>query len=567
MAQAPTQADIAQHLLKVRDAQDSFMGYVNLQRPDWKHKPDFQCDLINTLDALERNILPVNNILITMPPRHSKSAISTVLFPPYFMARDPRRFSMTCSYNAQLATGFGREVRELVESPLTAQAFPDFDLSKDSRAAEAWRTQQGGAYYALGLGGTTSGRAANLLVVDDPIKSREDAESMTQRNKVWDYYTSALTTRLQPQSSGLPPCQIIILTRWHPDDLAGRIMQTSDWTEGRWLHIDLPAIRQVPKPHLTSRLRLPDGHPEKLTAEQYSRTSPTKRHVQEYDEAALWPERFSLEDLKRRERMNPRDFASLYQQQPYIEGGNLIKTNWWQTYPSDLNPEHFQTLMIGVDTAFKKTETADYSVAITAGMDLNGDIYIIDVMRGRYDFPELKQQLIRLNTRWRGKGLRGFYIEDKASGQSLIQELKRMSGMSVLPYKVTNDKVARVNSILPILEAGRVFLPETAPWLDDFVSECVAFPGGTNDDQVDALTIVLDALSKVHVAPDAWGAFADPSQSLNANPHVFGQSLAQSLGNGAPHPSASRRPASTHISGPDIDDPTVPTPKWRGWGV
>ena len=117
------------------------------------------------------------------------------------------------------------------------------------------------------------------------------------------------------------------------------------------------------------------------------------------------------------------------------------------------------TLVIGVDTAFKKTETADYSVAVVAGMDKNGDIYIVDIIRGKYDFPELKQMLVRLNTKWRGKGLRAMYIEDKASGQSILQELKRESGMSVIPYKVVHDKVARVNAILPLIEGGRIFIP------------------------------------------------------------------------------------------------------------
>lgn len=522
-AKALSKKEVAQHLLKLRAAQETFEGFVRLHR-DWELAP-FQLDLIHTLDALERGALPTRNVLITMPPRHAKSAISTVLFPSYFMARDPRRYTMSCSYNAQLAVGFGREVRELIESPFTHQAFPDLSLSQESRAAEAWRTQDGGAYYAVGIGGTTSGRAANLLIVDDPIKSREDAESMTQRNKIWDYYSSALSTRLQPQHNGEPAYTLIILTRWHPDDLAGRLMQSQDWAEGRWTHINFPAIRQVPRPHKTSRLRLDPSHPEYLNSEQYNKTTPPRRFIQEYDEAPLWPERFPLEELKRRERLNPRDFASLYQQEPYIAGGNLIKSEWWQTYPSDLNPENFQTLVIAADTAFKKSEAADYSVALVGGMDQNGDIYIIDLMRGKYDFPELKQKLMRLNTKWRGRGLRGVYIEDKASGQSLIQELKRQSGISVLPYKVVHDKVARVNSILPILEAGRVHLPDNAPWLDDFVSECVAFPAGVNDDQVDALSILLDVLSKTHVSADVWDEPINPMASLNNNPTQFGKSL------------------------------------------
>ena len=143
--------------------------------------------------------------------------------------RTPTRQVMSSSYNSQLAVDFGRQVKSIVEEKTITQAFPDFILRTDSRAADVWRTEAGGAYFGVGVGGTTSGRPANLLIIDYPIKSREDAESMTLRNKTWNYYTSALTTRLQPQTDGGPPKQIIILTRWHPDDLAGRLMATEDW--------------------------------------------------------------------------------------------------------------------------------------------------------------------------------------------------------------------------------------------------------------------------------------------------------------------------------------------------
>ncbi|NBQ50264.1 MAG: hypothetical protein EBU35_06440 [Marivivens sp.] len=247
------------------------------------------------------------------------------------------------------------------------------------------------------------------------------------------------------------------------------------------------------------------------------------------EEKPLWPERFDLDELKRRERLNPREFASLYQQQPYVEGGNLIKTEWWQTYPEDLQPDTFSTLVIGVDTAFKKTETADYSVAVVAGLDRNGDIYIVDIIRGKYDFPELKQRLIRLNNQWRGRGLRAMYIEDKASGQSLIQELKRESGMSIIPYKVVHDKVSRANAVLPLIEGGRVYLPPQAQWLDAFIDEAVTFPNGNHDDQVDAMVIAVDVLSKTSISPDAWAMHTNVNSSLNQNANLYGDSLHTSI--------------------------------------
>lgn len=519
-----TRAEAARYLLRLQDAQTSYMGFIKLLNPD-RALPDFQIELITALDQLENGTLGCDNLLITMPPRHGKSEYGTVNFPAYFIARDPKRYVMSSSYNSQLAVDFGRQVRQIVENKIIAQAFPDFTLSATSSAADVWRTEVGGAYFGVGLGGTTSGRPANLLIVDDPIKSREDAESMTLRNKVWNYYTSALATRLQPDTYGNKPKQIVILTRWHPDDLAGRLQQTEDWKEGRWKHINFPAIREVETDIEVSRTSLPPDDPMHIPpGGAISHIPQGQRHIKKMTEAALWPERFSLEDLKRRQRLNPREFASLYQQTPYIEGGNLIRTEWWQKYPEDLKPEKFSSLIISVDTAFKKSETADYSVAVVAGIDRTGDIYIVDVIRNKWDFPELKQRLIRLNNQWRGKGLRAIYIEDKASGQSIIQELKRESGMAVIPYKVVHDKVARVNAVLPLIEGGRVFIPSEAPWLDEFIDECVSFPGGTHDDQVDALAMALDILSRTSISPDAWDN-PDMSQSLNHNQPDYGKSL------------------------------------------
>ncbi len=534
-----SQAEVAKYLLKLKDSQESFLGFVRLQYPDWE-LADFQVELINTLDKLEKGILGKNNLLITMPPRHAKSTFGTVLFPSYYMAKKPNRFTMSCSYNTQLSTDFGRQIRGVVEQKNMTQAFKDFHLSKDSRAADVWRTESGGAYFAVGIGGTTSGRPANLLIVDDPIKSREEAESMTQRNKTWNYYTSALATRLQPESDGTPPRQIVILTRWHVDDLAGRLMQTEDWQEGRWEHVNFPAIKEVTSGKMSRRM-LPEDDPNYLTSEQYSKVSPAKRNVPTTQEEPLWKERFPLDELKRRERLNPREFASLYQQMPYVEGGNLIKTEWWQKFPEGLTPENFTTLVIGVDTAFKKTETADYSAAVVAGMDRNGDMYIIEIVRGKYDFPELKQRLIRLNNKWRGKGLRGIYIEDKASGQSIIQELKRESGISIIPYKVVHDKVARVNAILPLIEGGRVYLPQTADWLDSFIDETVQFPSANHDDQVDAMTIALDTLSRTHVGSEAWELQGSMTSLNDVSRETLGKSL--------------------------MDTASKLKSKWTGWGL
>lgn len=524
----------AKHLLKLKDAEASFEGFVRIVEPTFT-LADFQLDLIRKLDKLEKGELvddqgrPARNLLVTMPPRHAKSTFSTVLFPAYFMARNPTRYILSCSYNAMLASDFGRQVRDKASGIEVQQAFPDFKMSSDSRAADVWRTELGGAYFGVGIGGTTTGRPANLLIVDDPVKSREDAESATQRNKIWDFYTAALSTRLQPDGQGQAPSQIVILTRWHPDDLAGRLMRTQDWKDGLWMHLDYPAIKTVAGKKV-SRRSLPKEHPMYVEPGELSNLAKGKRYHQETKEVALWPERFPLDELRRRERLNPRDFASLYQQQPYIEGGNILKSEWWSYYPEDMNPTNFQTVIIAADTAFKKTETADFSVAIVAGLTQEGDIYIVDVHRGRWDYPELRTKLININATWRGRGLRALYVEDKASGQSIIQDLRRESGIAVVPYKVVNDKVSRINGITPLIQGGRVFLPEKATWLDEFVEECVAFPSGKHDDQVDALSMAVDVLSRQSVTPEQIFGSLEAGNSLMQETNARRGSISESLG-------------------------------------
>lgn len=489
---ALTPQDAAKRLLKIAQAKDSFHGFVKALYPDFE-LADFQMELIQTLDALEKGTLGARRLLITMPPRHGKSWLASTLFPVYYLARRPNRNVLATSYNQDLAKTFGRQTRDHAKEPLITQAFPDFMMSQESKAVDDWRTTFGGSYYATGMGGSTTGRAATLLLIDDPVKAREEADSATQRNKTWSYYVSALTTRKQPEPDGTAPIEIVILTRWHPDDLAGRIMETEDWKEGAWAHVDFPAIRRVDTNVKKSVAELPDDDPRFIPQGELSKVAPSKRHYFETTEEALWPERFPLEELKKRERLDPREFASLYQQSPYIQGGNLIKASWWRK----AEEVECSTVIISCDTAFKKTETADYSVMMVLGMDNNSDIHILDIVRERYDFPELKRAAITMNAKWRGRGLRGFYVEDKASGQSLIQELRNQSGMAVLAVKVGTDKVSRLNAVLPLIEGGRVFIPNEAQWLDSFMDEAQSFPNGKHDDMIDALSMGLSALSKM----------------------------------------------------------------------
>lgn len=538
----PTEVlEAAQRLLALKRARESFLGFVQLIHPDWQ-LPGYQLALIRILDRFEKGTLRhgniaalledptipdavldldpsalCNNLLVTMPPRHSKSTTCTEMFPAYAMGRDPGRFVMTCSYNSTLAADFGRAVRNLTQERDVRIAFPELELAKDSQAADVWRTTQKGAYFGIGLGATTTGRPANILITDDPIKSRADAESESNRNKTWSYYTGSLRTRLEPDKRGRPPKQIVILTRWHVDDMAGRLMSSPNWKTEGWGHVNMPALREV------------DGQ-----------------------KVALWPERFSIEALETTRALNPYDFEALYQQRPYVVGGNLLKLDWWRRYTPDQKPEHFNAVIIAADTAFKAKESNDYSVIVVAGLAATGDIYILDVQRGRWEFPDLRRRLYSVGALWRGKGLRAIYIEDKASGQSMIQELRRESGLSVVAHKVAHDKQLRAQLAAPIIEGGRVYLPEQAHWLEPFEAECSQFPNAPNDDQVDALVIALDVLSRMSISPalDQWSY--NPTEPLTANAMA---SLARQFEDRLTGSWKGNTPATRERP-----------PTWKGWG-
>lgn len=520
-----TPEQLAARLLQLRNAESSFLEFVKLLYPDYNLAP-FQIELINTLDLLERGELinpatklPVYRLLINMPPRHAKSFFATQLFPVYYLARDPMREVMSTSYNSELAKTFGRAVKDTTKNPSISHVFPDFVLSDESRAVDHWRTTKGGVYYGIGMGGTTTGRAANLLIVDDPLKSRVEAESPTLRNQNWQYYVSALMTRKQPTRRGHAPIEIVILTRWHPDDLAGRIMETPDWKRGEWLHINYKALTIIDENIVTPRTSL-SGTAAKApeTHDSSSYLTPKDREVPLSQEVALWPERFPVSWLKKIQELDPREFESLYQQSPFIAGGNLIKTDSFKSYKEPPTQDEISCVIITADTAFKAKEQSDYSVLLTAALLHSGDIYILDLTRAKLEFGTLKQTAIAVNSKWRGRGLRGLYIEDKASGQSLIQELRKESGISVLPYTNPSDKVARVNAVTPLIDGGRVFLPtpSVAPWLDNFLTECQQFPSSAHDDQVDALSMALDILSRIPT--QSLSLLSDPITNLLTKP-------------------------------------------------
>lgn len=406
--------------------------------------------VISELEAIEQG--QQSRLIVCLPPRHGKSLITSTLFPAWYLGRHPDRQVIFASYGQELSDDFGRRVRNLLTDPLHKAIFPDCRLSEDSAAAHRFNTTRGGAYFAVGRGGPVTGRGANLLIIDDPLKDYEEASSETIRRALHDWFASVAYPRLTPGGA-----IVVIQTRWHEDDLAGRLLNSN--CSEKWNFLDLPAIAERD-----------EGF----------------RHQGE----ALWSERFSLLELERiRTAIGGRAFASLYQQRPTAGEGAIFKRDYWQSYRPPLATQ-FSRLIQSWDTAFKKGAENDYSVCTTWGVADNG-YYLLHLWRGRVDFPELKRLLTSLADQWNPQAI---LVEDKASGQSLIQELKHSTALPIIPVKVDSDKLARAQAVTPLIEAGKISLPESAPWINDFIDEMAAFPNGVHDDCVDSVTQALNYL-------------------------------------------------------------------------
>ena len=404
--------------------------------------------IIEKLEAVERG--EITRLMVFCPPRHGKSLTATTMFPAWYLGRHPDRGVVTASYAQDLADDFGRRVRNLLDEPVHKAIFPACRLSEDSRAASRFTTSANGTYFAVGRGGPITGRGCSLLLIDDPLKDAEEARSETVRRTLKEWYGSVARTRLQPGGA-----IVLIQTRWHEDDLAGWLL-TEHQGEG-WHVLSLPAVAEVDEPF---------------------------RHAGE----ALWPEHFPLSELELiRRESGGAVWASLYQQRPAAIEGKIFRREQWQYF--DQPPEMKRTIL-SVDTAFKVGSTNDYSV-ITVWGEAQIGFYLLSLWREKVEFPRLKQALVSIASEWHPHVV---LIEDAASGQSLIQELKTSTSLPIKAIKPDRDKVSRATAVTPLLEAGRVFLPSGAPWLDTFLDEHSAFDTGTYDDIVDTTSQALNYL-------------------------------------------------------------------------
>ncbi|WP_228729854.1 phage terminase large subunit [Shewanella avicenniae] len=412
----------------------------------------------------------IKRLMVMMPPGSAKSTYGTVTFPTWYMGKHPNENIICTSYGSSLAKKFGRKCRAITSSKGYNELFGVY-LNADNRAVDDWSISNGATYMCGGILSGITGNRANGLVIDDPVKGREDADSPTIREKTWEAYLNDLRTRLKPNG-----WIIIIQTRWHEDDLSGRILP-KDWNgESGWI---------------TSRDG-EDWYVLCLQAQCETDTDPLGRKRGEW----LWTEWFTPEHWAREKRVQgSRNWESLYQQRPKPLDGSLIKRAWPKRYGTP--PSEFSRVVISLDTAYKPEQHNDPSVATIWG-ELDENHYLLHVWRDRVEYPSLKRILASLYMQWRPDAV---LIEDKASGQSLIQECRegiklegfpkpiRMPVIAIDPQGV--NKLDRLIAVSPMIEAGQFWLPVAAPWLPDYESELFGFPLSANDDQVDSTSQYL----------------------------------------------------------------------------
>ena len=436
-----------------QQAQKSFMAFVQKVWPSFIHGAHHA----KMAEAFERVAEgKIKRLIINMPPRHTKSEFASYLLPAWFLGKFPNKKVIQTSHTAELAVGFGRKVRNLVDQDTYREIFPGVGLQTDSKAAGRWATNKGGDYFAIGVGGAVTGKGADILIIDDPHSEQEAAQAEINPeiyDKTYEWYTSGPRQRLQPGGA-----IIIVMTRWSKKDLTGQVIKAASQRSGEeWEVIEFPAL-------------LPSGKP-------------------------LWPQFWPRSELDLQKELPHSKWMAQYQQNPTSESSAIVKREWWQIWEDDEAPSCEFTLMAW-DTAFEKNNRADYSAMTHWGVFYKPDstglmqanIILLNAFRERMEFPRLKQEAIDQFKEWTPDSV---IIEKKASGAPLIYEMRAM-GIPVQEFTPSkgNDKISRLNAVSDIFASGRVWAPNTH-WAEEVIEEVASFPAGEHDDYVDSVSLAL----------------------------------------------------------------------------
>lgn len=437
-------------------AQTNFLDFMRTVEPHLLQGPQHR--IIG--DAFERIVNgTLKRVIINIAPRHSKSTVSSYLFPAWFIGKFPQKKVIMASHTGDLAVDFGRKVRNLIASPIYGTIFPSVSLAADSKAAGRWNTNAGGEYYALGVGAAMAGRGGDIVIIDDP-HSEQEAKSGNPEifDSAYEWYQSGPRQRLQPGGA-----IVVLMTRWNKRDLTGRLIEQMQKGLGgdEWEVIELPAI-------------LPSGEP-------------------------LWPDFWPVEELLAvKNTIDPRYWQAQYMQNPIAEEGAIIRREWWRPWTKGDPPDCYYILG-SVDAAAETGNRNDYTSLTIWGVfdredeatgEKTANIILLESIRKRMEFPELKDLVWSEYRKWNMDSL---IVEKKSAGVQLYQEMRR-AGVPVqefTPTRATGDKTARLNAVADIVRSGLVWYPAGLPWAEELIDEVAGFPAYGTDDRVDTTSQAL----------------------------------------------------------------------------
>ena len=431
-------------------ASSSLLSYIGLETPKYISEP--MHELIAT--ALEKvDSGEVRRLIICTPPQHGKTHLASEFFPAWVLGRHPDWSIIAVTYNQTRANQVGKTVRNNLTSPIHATIFPNCGILQDTKSSHHVATAQKGHYYSMGVGGSVMGRSAHLVLIDDPLKGREDAESKLVREKMKEWYAASIYTRLRPDNR-----IVIISTRWHNEDLTGYLL--NEHPQEEWKVIELRAIAEE-----DDILKRPVG-------------------------AALCPNIYTLKHLEKVKMIEGSyNWESLYQQRPIARKGGIIQykwieDNWYDTVPED---EVIKTV-ISWDTSFRKDERKDPTAASVWKLTKTG-YYLIHVLNERLAFHQIIQKIKALHNEFMPST---HIIEGRASGQPIIDEIKRTTTIPIVEVSTQNlDKEVRLDSVSGLFESGKVRFPERAPWLIEAKDQLCLLPSYKFDDIADSISHFL----------------------------------------------------------------------------
>ena len=430
----------------------SFIYYCNVRyKAHWHHKLIAK-ELEGFLKDPDRK-----RLMLFMPPQHGKSEIVSRAFPAFAFGMNPDLKIAACSYGDDLARSFNTDVKSYMrDTPYYQEIFPGVKIKRGKDNTKEFHIHgHYGSYKCTGVGGALSGRSVDLAIIDDPVKDYKEAISEVTRESIWQWYLSVLDTRLHNDSK-----VIVIMTRWHEDDLAGRLLARQP---GEWEVISIPALKEK------------GGHPK----------DPRK------EGEALWPQKHSLEKLLKSKKLSNRTFISMYQQRPSPQEGGILKRHYWQYYNPAKVDWSKATIHFFVDGAYTADEKND-PTSVLAVARIGHFLYIVDSKDVWKEFPDLIKWLPEHCFIRGASQLSKVVVEPKATGKSIVQMARKTIPLNFIEDEPpTDSKEVRVEAISPIVAAGRILLPENAPWLQAFIDQCAVFPNGTYDDRVDTLEMAI----------------------------------------------------------------------------